>query len=120
MYALNYIEPFLNLAFAVTVCISVSALAFLVDISNGITSSTIGLHICAIISKIKNYQSIIKKKKKKHGEIALLEKTNLDCIKDSISRSLTDAYIECDYFFLVDMLREYDNMKEKINKLETS
>ena len=61
-------------------------------------SSTIGLNICAIIARIKKYKSrIIKKKKKKHDEIALLRKTNLDCTKGSISRSITDSYIERDY-----------------------
>ena len=53
-----------------------------------------------------------------HDEIALVAKINLDCIKDSISRSLTDAYIERDYFFLVDMFREYDHMKEKTINLK--
>ena len=53
----------------------------LVDISKGIMSSTIGLNICAIFASIKKYKSIIKEKKKKHDEIALLVKTNLDYIK---------------------------------------
>ena len=94
----NYIERFLTLVFAVTVCISISAFVSFVDISKGIMSSTIGLNICAIIARIKKYKSrIIKKKKKKHDEIALLRKTNLDCTKGSISRSITDSYIERDY-----------------------
>ena len=83
-------------------------------------SSTIGLNISTTIAKIKKYKSIIKKKKKKHDEIALLSKTNLDCIKGSISSSLTESYIEHNYFLLIDVLREYDNMKEEINKLENS
>ena len=37
--------------------------------------STIGLNICAIIARIKKYKSVIKKKKKKYNEIALLAKT---------------------------------------------
>ena len=45
---------------------------------------------------------------------------NLDCIKDLVSRSLTDSYIERGYFLLIDVLIEYDDMKEKINKLETA
>ena len=45
---------------------------------------------------------------------------NLDCIKDLVSRSLTDSYIEQGYFLLIDVLIEYDDMKEKINKLETA
>ena len=115
---LNYIEHFLTLVFAVTVCISISAFASFVDIPKGIMSSTIALNIFAIIARIKKYKSKIKKKKKKHNEIALLRKTNLDCIKGSISRSITDSYIERDYFLLIEVLREYDGMQEKINKLE--
>ena len=114
---LNYIEQFLNLVFAVTVCISISDFASLTDISKGIMSSTIELNICAITAKIKKYKSIIKKKKQKYDEIALLAKTYLDCIKDLIFSSLTDSYIECNYFHLIDVLRKYDYMKEEINKL---
>ena len=105
---LNYCKHILILVFAVTVCISISAFASLVDISKGIMSSTIGLNICAIIGRIKIYKSIIKKKKMQHGEIALLAKTNLDCIKSSISRSLIDSYIGREYFLLIDVLREHD------------
>ena len=112
---LNYIEHFLTLAFAVTICISISSFASLI----WIISSTIGLYICLIIARIKKYKSIIKKKKTKHDEIALLQKTNLDWIKN-FSRSLTDSYIERDCFNLIDVLRKYDYMKEEINKFETS
>ena len=52
-------------------------------------SSSIGLNVCVITVRIKRYKSIIKKKKKKPDEIALLAKTNLDSIKDLISSSLT-------------------------------
>ena len=38
----------------------------------------------------------------------------MDCIRGSTSTSLTQSYIENDDF-LRDMLRENDNMKEKIN-----
>ena len=38
----------------------------------------------------KKYNSIIKKTKNKYNEITLLPKTNLDSMKGSISRSLTD------------------------------
>ena len=50
----------------------------------------------------------------------MLAKTNLDRIKDLISSSLIDSYIERDYFHLIDVLRKYGYMKEEINKLETS
>ena len=41
----------------------------------GITSSAIGLKICAITAGIKNYNSIIKKKKSKHDKTVLLPKS---------------------------------------------
>ena len=110
---LNYIEHFLTLIFAV-ICISISVFTSLIDISKGIVSSSIGLNVCAIVSKIKKYKSIIKKKKKKHDEITLLAKTNLNCIKD-LPRSLADSYIVWNCFNLIDMLRKYDYMKEEIN-----
>ena len=71
---LNYIEHFLTLVSAVTVSISISAFASLVNISKRIMSYTRGLHIFAIIARIKNYKSIIKKNKKKHNKIVLLAK----------------------------------------------
>ena len=53
--------------------------------------------------------------KKMHNEIALLVKTNLDCITDLSSKSLTKSYIGGDYFLLIE-----DDMEEKINKFEIS
>ena len=45
--------------------------------SMGITSSAIGLKICAITAGIKKYKSIIKEKKKKHDKMVLLAKSKL-------------------------------------------
>ena len=44
---LNYIEHFLILASTITGCVSISAFASLIGIPIGITSSAIGLKICA-------------------------------------------------------------------------
>ena len=68
-------------------------------------SYTMELNISAIIARIKKYKSIIKKKKKQHDEIALLAKSNLDCIKDLITSSFTDSYIEHDYLHLINVLK---------------
>ena len=68
---LNYIEKFLILASAVTGCISLSAFSSLLGILIGITSSAIGLKMCAIAAGIKKYKSIIKKKRKKHEKKVL-------------------------------------------------
>ena len=62
--ALNYIEHFLMLAPNTTVCTSIFAFASLIGILIGITSSAIGLKICAIIAGIKKYKSITKKRKR--------------------------------------------------------
>ena len=62
------------------------------------------------------YKSIIKKGKTKLDERASLVKTNLNRIKDLISSSLTDLYVELDYFYLIDVLRKYDYIKDKKQK----
>ena len=72
----NFIEHFLSLAFAITECVLISAFASLVEIPIGITTSAIGLKICAIAAGIKKYKSIInKKEKKKQDQIVFLAKT---------------------------------------------
>ena len=51
---LNYIEHFLILASTITGCVSISVFASIVGITIGITSSAIGLKICAITAAIKS------------------------------------------------------------------
>ena len=53
---LNYIEYFLILDSAITGCVSISAFASLVGTPIGITSSAIGLKICAITAGIKKVE----------------------------------------------------------------
>ena len=72
---------------------SISAFDLLFGIPIGITSSAVGLKICAITAEIKKYKSIIKKKKKKHDKIALLAKIKLNTIEVVISRTLINSYI---------------------------
>ena len=74
---LNYVEHMVNLASTVTDCLSISAFASLIAIPVGMTSSALGLKICATTAGIKKYKSIIKKKKKKHDKIVLLGKNKL-------------------------------------------
>ena len=112
---LNYIEHFLILASTITECISIPAFTSLIGILIGITSSAIGLKICAIIVGIKKYKSIIKKKKQKHGKIVLLGKSKSNSIEFLISKALIDSNISDYEFFLINnVLKEYDNMKEEI------
>ena len=60
---LNYTEHFLILASTITGCILISVFASIMGIPIGITSSAIGLNVCAVAAGIKKYKSIIKKKK---------------------------------------------------------
>ena len=60
---LNFIEHLLIATFNIAGCVSISAFGSLVGIPIGITSSAIGLKICARTAGIKKYMSIIKKKK---------------------------------------------------------
>ena len=73
---LNYVEHLLILLSTVTGCVSISAYASLVCVPIGITNSVVGTNICAITAVIKQYKSIIKKKKK-HDKIVLLGKDKL-------------------------------------------
>ena len=72
---LNFIEHIFILASTITRCLSISAFTSIVGIPLEITSSAIGSKICAITAGIKEYKSIIKKKKKKHNKIVLLAKS---------------------------------------------
>ena len=86
-------NTFLSLTSTNTGCILISALASSLGISIGITSSAIGLEICAVAAGIKQYKSIIKKKKKKHEEIVLRAKTKFNSIEVLISKFLIDSVI---------------------------
>ena len=66
---LNYIEHFVILVLQITGCVSISTFSSLIGIPVGITSSAIGLKICAITAGNKKYKLIIKKKKNKHDKI---------------------------------------------------
>ena len=84
-----------------------------------ITSSAVGINICAITAGIKKYKSILKKKKEKHDKIVLLRKENT--IKVLISEVLINSYISHDEFTSVkNGLIKYYEMKEEIKYLETS
>ena len=117
---LNYVEHLLILVSTVTTCFSISAFASLVCVPVGITSSAIGIKICAITAGIKKYKSSIKKKKKTHDKIVLLGKDKLNTIEVLISKALTDSYISYDECTSVkNVLREYHEMKEEITNPET-
>ena len=109
---LNYVEHVFILVSAVNGCVSVSVFAPLVCVAVGITSSSVGLKICAITTGLKKYNSIIKKEKKKNDKIMLLDATEV-----LISKSLIDSYINHDEFVSVNnVLKEYNEMKEETKK----
>ena len=84
---LIYIKQFRILASTITECISISAFASLIGNALEMTSSAIGLKICAINAGIKKYKSIIKKNKNNHDKIILLAKLKLNRIEILISKA---------------------------------
>ena len=94
-----------------TKTISTFSFASLIDIFKRTMSSTTGLNIFAIIARVQKYKSIIKKKKKKHNEITLLAKTNLNSIKGLISRSLTDSSTRHNFLF-VKIISRYERRNQ--------
>ena len=107
---MNYIDHLLIVISTITGCVSISVFPSLVAIPIGIRSSAIGLKICAITAGIKNYKSIIKKKK--HDKRVLLAKSNLNSIEVLISKVLIDSNLSHDEFVLVnDVLKEFYDLK---------
>ena len=118
---LKYVENLLALASTVTNCVSISAFASLFDIALGITSSAVGINICAITAGIEKCKSMIKKKKKKHDKIVLLIIDKLNTITVLIYKALIDSYNNHDEFVSVNnVLREYNEIKKLIKNSQTS
>ena len=115
---LNYTKQFLILASTITGGISISTFKSLVVIPIGIMSSARGLKICKITGGIKKYQSTMNKRKKKHDEIVLLAKHELNSIEVLICKALIDSVISYDKLILINVLEEYNKMKEEIRKLK--
>ena len=90
-------------------CVAICAFASLVCVPAGITSSAVGIKICAITAGIKKYMSIFKKKKtKRYDKIVLLGKNKLNTIEVLIPKALLDSYISHDEFVSVNnLLKEY-------------
>ena len=76
------------------------------------------MKILCIAVGIKEYKSIIKKKK--HDKIVLLAKSKSNSKEVFISKALIDSNMSHDEIVLTNnMLKEYDDMKEEIEKLKT-
>ena len=73
--------------------------------------SAVGLKLWAITAGIKKYNSIIKKKSKKHDNIKLMAKAKLNTMKVMISKLIIDSCINHDEFVPVsNVFREYKRM----------
>ena len=83
----------------ITGCVFTSTFPSLVGILRGITSTAIELKICPITAGIKNYKSMIKKRKK-HDKIVLLAKSNLNSLEALDSKALIDSNISHNEFAL--------------------
>ena len=70
-------------------CILISALASFISTPIGITSSAIGLKICAITAKSKQCKSTAKKKKRKHYKI-VASITNLAAITTAFNAKINE------------------------------
>ena len=75
---LNYFEHFIIFDSALSSCVSTSVFASLIGVFVGIASSAVESKVCAITAEIRMYNSVIKKKKKKHDKMVLLAKTKLN------------------------------------------
>ena len=114
---LNYTEHLPILASAIIGCVLISAFASLIGTPVGIVSSATTIKISVVAAGIKKYKSIIKKKKKKHGKILWLAKTNLNTTEVLILRLefFGSLWISHDEFVSVNnVLKEYDDVKEGI------
>ena len=101
---------FFVLASAVTVCISVSGFCFFPWYSYRNYEFCNIKNLCNDC-RIKKYKSIIQKKKKKCDKIVLLAKTKFNSMEVLISKALINSNISHDEFALVNVLKEYEDMK---------
>ena len=67
---------------------------------------------------MKKYKSIIKKKNKKHDKIVLLAKSKINSIKVLIFKVFIDSVITHEKFVIINVLKEYNEIKEEIKKLK--
>ena len=85
---LNYPKYILIFISPVSGYDSISAFTLLVENTVGITSSEMGLKICAITAAIKKHKLIIETKRKKHNHIGLLSKSKINTIEILVSKYL--------------------------------
>ena len=108
--ALNYFQHLLILISIVTGCVFISAFTSLNGIPIGFPSSSVGLKIFVITAGMKKYESIIKKRKKKHDKITLLAKSKFN----SIGVLIFKAWIDSNIVLINNALKNFYDMKGKI------
>ena len=112
---LNYAEQLLILASRIPGCVSISAFASLVCRPVCITSSAVGINICAINAGIKKHKSVIKKRKERHDKVVLLGTDKLNDIKVRICKALLDSYIiHNEFVFINNALGQYNEIKNSV------
>ena len=110
---LDCVEHLLILASTITSCVSIFAFASLVCVPICITSSTVGTKTCAITGRFKKYKSVVKKKKKRHDKMVLLENGKLNTNEVLISKALIDLHISHDKFFSINSVLRENNKTKK-------
>ena len=81
--------------------------------SVGIASSAATTKICVITAVIKNFKSIIEKRK--HDKIILLAKTKLNTLEILISKALINSNIShAELFSINNVPKKYDDLKKEI------
>ena len=91
---LNYTDELITVISTITRCVSIS--------------------IWVITAGFKKYDSIIKKKEKRHNKVVLLAKYKLNSTEALFSKALVDSDISHDEFFLMNnVLKEFCDMKKE-------
>ena len=113
----NRVQHFHILAWIIASCVSTSVFASVFCVPVGITSSPVGIKLCAITARIKKYKPIIKKKRKENNndKIVLLGKDELSTIDVVFSNNLINSYTSHGKIFSANnVLREHNDIKEQI------
>ena len=100
--------------------ISIISFSSIIGTPVGITSASFNLVFSLTRDILNKLLKKIKNKKKKHNEVAMLAKNELNNIETLISQALTDSEISHKEFkVIVDEKEEYGKMKENIRMMKS-
>lgn len=109
----NCVERLLTLASVNTGWGSISGYAYLTSVLAFITSSPVGLKICATTGEVKKYEKIIEKKEEKIWYNSIVRKSQVRYYQSLSSKVLIDSCINHQNFVSVyNMSREYNEIKK--------